>query len=91
MTVPITEMTISTKHVHIAAKAAGVLFVPPLVSVLTAMHAMMKAARTNTKDMSHAMVMTFFAFFTWEHTLFLKQSVKFGRVGRETIVSFLDV
>jgi hypothetical protein len=76
MTVPSTDSTINTKHVHTHANAAGVEFVVPLAILLAATHAMMKAQNTSTNDKIHAIVITFFALVTKQHTRFRQHSVK---------------
>jgi len=76
MTVPSTDSTINTKHVHTHANAAGVELVVALAILLAATHAMMNAHSVNTNDNSHAIVMTFFGFVTQQHTRLRKHSVK---------------
>ena len=60
------------------AKAAGVEFVEVLAILFAATQAMMNAQKTNTSDKSHEIVITFFAFFIQQHTLFLQHAVKSG-------------
>ena len=78
MTVPKTDKTMRTKHVHMAANAAGIELVVALVILLAATQAMMNAQKTNTNDNSQAIVMTFFAFVNQQQMRFLKHSVKSG-------------
>ena len=78
MTVPKTDNTTNTKHVQIQANAAGVEVRPvdELAILLAATHATMKAHRTNTKDNSHAMVITFLALVSQQKILLRQQTVK---------------
>lgn len=78
MTVPKTDKMTSTIHVHMAANAAGIELVVALVILLAATQAMMNAQKTNTKDKSQEIVMTFLAFVNQQQTRFRQHSVKSG-------------
>jgi TctA family transporter len=81
ITVPKIDRTTRTKHVHMAAKAAGIELVVALVILLAATQAMMNAQKTNTNDKSQAIVMTFLAFVIQQQMRFRKHSVKSGILG----------
>ena len=78
MTVPKIDNTTNTKHVQIQANAAGVEVRPvaELAILFAATQATMNAHSTNTKDNSHAMVITFFALVSQQNILFRQNTVK---------------